>query len=277
MTLPVDFQFSQASLQDYVDCPRRFQLRYVQRQAWPAVEAEPALENERYLQQGAVFHRLVHQHVLGIPAQRLSATVQDDDLRRWWRHYLDSGPVGLPKLRHPEVVLSAPLAGYRLLAQLDLVAVEPGRQAVILDWKTSRRRPQRRWLADRLQTRVYPFLLIQAGTQLNGGQPLRPEQVEMIYWFADFPTEPERFVYEMARFEADRAYLASLIGEITDVLERGDLPLTAQERRCRYCVYRSLCQRGVGAGRLDEGEEESDAEEGLDLMIDLEQIGEIEY
>ena len=278
MTLPVDFQFSQGSLQDYVDCPRRFQLRYVQRQAWPAVEVEPALENERYLQQGAAFHRLVHQHLLGVPVGRLSATVQDDDLRRWWRSYLESGPVDLPETRHPEVVLSAPLAGYRLLAQLDLVAIEPGRRAVIVDWKTSRRRPQRRWLADRLQTKVYPFLLVQAGAQLNGGQPLRPEQVGMVYWFADFPAEPERFVYEMARYEADRAYLESLIGEIVDVLGRGgDLPLTAQERRCRYCVYRSLCQRGVGAGRLDEHEDELAAEEGLDLAIDFEQIGEIEY
>ncbi|MCP4541151.1 MAG: PD-(D/E)XK nuclease family protein, partial [Chloroflexi bacterium] len=66
MTLPADFQFSQASLQDYVDCPRRFQLRYVLRVAWPAPEAEPVLENERYLQQGAAFHRLVHQHALGL-------------------------------------------------------------------------------------------------------------------------------------------------------------------------------------------------------------------
>ena len=42
--LPADFHFSQGSLQDYVDCPRRFQLRYMMKLAWPAVEAEPAVE-----------------------------------------------------------------------------------------------------------------------------------------------------------------------------------------------------------------------------------------
>jgi hypothetical protein len=48
--LPLDFQFSQGSLQDYVDCRRRFQLRYLDQLAWPAVEAEPLLEHEqRYL------------------------------------------------------------------------------------------------------------------------------------------------------------------------------------------------------------------------------------
>ena len=38
--LPPDFHFSQRSLQDYVDCRRRFQLRYLQHLAWPAVEAK---------------------------------------------------------------------------------------------------------------------------------------------------------------------------------------------------------------------------------------------
>ena len=46
MTLPPTFQFSQNSLQDYVDCPRRFQLRYLLRQPWPAVESEPLSEYE---------------------------------------------------------------------------------------------------------------------------------------------------------------------------------------------------------------------------------------
>ena len=45
--LPGSFIFSQSSLQYYFDCPRRFQLRYIEHLAWPAVETEPVLENER--------------------------------------------------------------------------------------------------------------------------------------------------------------------------------------------------------------------------------------
>ena len=61
MTLPADFQFSQGSLQDYADCPRRFQLGYILRLAWPAVEAEPVLESERRQLQGQAFHlSLIH-------------------------------------------------------------------------------------------------------------------------------------------------------------------------------------------------------------------------
>ena len=57
--LDPEFEFSQGSLQDYVDCQRRFQLRYVERQAWPAVEAEPFLEREEHSEQGRRFHRLI--------------------------------------------------------------------------------------------------------------------------------------------------------------------------------------------------------------------------
>jgi len=305
MTLPTDFQFSQGSLQDYVDCPRRFQLRYIQRLAWPAVEAEPPLENERHLQQGAAFHRLVHQHVLGLSPERLSGTITDEDLSRWWHNYLESAPADLAKWRYPEVVLSAPVSGHRLVAKYDLIALmaEGLRSSLILEWKTSRKRPQRKWLAERLQTRVYPYLLVRAGSHLleigegelevEDWRPFfQPEQVEMVYWFANFPQDPERFPYDAAQYEVDGAYLASLIEEIKELalspvlspveglskgLGDGDFPLTTQERRCRYCPYRSLCQRGVRAGTFDEAEDDMTPEDLSQLDFDFEQVAEIEF
>ena len=70
--LPADFQFSQGSLQDFVYCRRRFQLRYLMQLAWPAVAAEPADEHDIQLRQGEAFHHLVHQHMLGLPIEQLS-------------------------------------------------------------------------------------------------------------------------------------------------------------------------------------------------------------
>jgi hypothetical protein len=312
MTLPTDFQFSQGSLQDYVDCPRRFQLRYIQRLAWPAVEAEPPLENERHLQQGAAFHRLVHQHVLGLSPERLSSTITDEELGRWWHNYLESALADPSASLYPEVVLSAPVSGHRLVAKYDLIALmgssglgrspsttlrtgpspieglspSPIEKAVILEWKTSRKRPQRKWLAERLQTRVYPYLLVRAGSHLleigDGGlemgdwRPFQPEQMEMVYWFANFPQDPERFPYDATQYEADDYYLASLIEKIKD-LGDDDFPLTTQERRCRYCPYRSLCQRGVRAGSFDEMEDELEWGDDFEVVLDFEQIAEIEY
>ena len=278
MTLPTDFRFSQGSLQDYVDCPHRFYLRYVQRVAWPAIDVEPVLEREHYLQQGAAFHRLVHRHALGVPAARLAAASSDVDLRRWWRNYLESGPADLPAERFPEIVLSAPLADYRLLARYDLVAVDPGPRAVIVDWKTSRQRTRRQVLEQRLQTRVYPYLLVQAGAELNASRPLAPEQVEMIYWFADSPADPERFTYDRSKHAADGAFLMGLIEEIAGLSDEAFV-LTPDEKHCRYCRYRSLCRRGVAAAQITEEEDENlePEEDLLDISLDMEQIVEIRY
>ena len=294
MTLPVDLQFSQASLQDYIDCQRRFQLRYLLRLAWPAVEAEPALENERHLQLGAEFHRLVQQHLLGLPVERLSIQAGSRDLGRWWGDYLEYAPsipgLGAPSNRKafPEVTLAASLNGYRLLAKYDAIVLAPDgpeKQAFILDWKTSRVRPKRAWLAARLQTRLYPYLLVRGGAHLNQATLFRPEQVEMIYWFANFPSQPERFAYSESEFLENQSYLAGLLEKISSLGE-DEFLLTARLERCRFCTYRSLCDRGVHAGDLraleDEGDfllstEEETGDIRPDLDLDFEHIAEIEF
>jgi hypothetical protein len=122
MSLPKNFQFSQGSLQDYADCPRRFQLKYIEQLVWPAVEAEPALENEHYLQQGAAFHRLAQQHLIGVSAEKLTPIAeQDANLARWWENFLASlknleGLGNLPGLGlYPEFSLSAPIGEFRIV------------------------------------------------------------------------------------------------------------------------------------------------------------------
>lgn len=281
MSLPNDFQFSQSSLQDFVDCARRFQLRYVLQRKWPAVEADPVQEYERHMRLGAIFHKMIQQHLMGVPAERLTASTNaadggDELLRVWWANYLQQGLADLPMQHHPELTLTAPLGAYRLIAKYDLLALDPGQRAVIVDWKTSQRKPNRERLKTHLQTVVYRYVLVQAGGQLNGGQPLAPEQVEMVYWFAQHPQQPERFPYDAAQFKADEAYLLALVA---DIASRGadDFPLTPDERRCFFCTYRSLCDRGKTAGNFLEMENLDEGENGFDFDFDFDQIAEIEF
>ncbi|OFW62569.1 MAG: hypothetical protein A2Y74_05520, partial [Actinobacteria bacterium RBG_13_63_9] len=229
MPLPSDFQFSQGSLQDFADCPCRFYLRYVKGLSWPAVEAEPALEHEQHLEQGADFHQLIHRHVLGVSTEQLSTVISEANLRQWWLNFLEQGPDDLPGRHFPEIVLSAPLAGHRLMAKYDLLAVDPSARGVILDWKTYHQRRSREWLAGRLQTRVYPYLLARAGSHLNDGRAFEPSAVEMIYWFANFPDRPERFPYGTERYREDETYLSSLIEEIK-ALSDAEFELTDDDR-----------------------------------------------
>lgn len=277
MPLSPDFTFTQSSLQDYVDCARRFELRYIERQRWPAVEAEPVLEHERHMQQGADFHRLVQQHLSGIPAEKLAPLVREEPLARWWTAYLNHG-LDLPAARTPETALSAPLGEYRLLAKYDLLAVEPGERLVIVDWKTAQRRPRRDRVAARLQSWVYPYVLVEAGAHLNGGQPVAPEQVTMIYWYAEAPGEPHVFAYDSEQHARDRAQLSALIAEI---VARTEFPLTGETRRCAFCTYRSLCDRGSGAGEIDAFDEDAfmvdDAGDAPGPDLDFDQVAEVAF
>ena len=127
MVLPANFRYSQASLQDYTDCPRRFQLRYVLDIRWPAAHQGPVLEWERRARRGAAFHRLIHQHITGIPAEALDTAARESGLWDWWQAYLTRPPRDLPASVHrPELRLSTPLGNYRLGARYDLLALEPG-------------------------------------------------------------------------------------------------------------------------------------------------------
>ena len=269
---------SQSSLQDFVDCPRRFELRYLKKLNYPAAETEPILENEKHMQEGAQFHRLVHEHLLGMPVEKLHLLANTPKLRRWFENYLNADLRLADYTLHPEFTLSAPLGNLRLVAKYDLVAVQKNEgtrgasQVIILDWKTYRRRPRDEWLATRLQTRVYRSLLVQSGAYLNEGVPFKPEQLEMIYWFADFPNEPARFKYDATLFNRDWDTLAKLTEEIVSAAE---YPKTEELIRCSYCPFRSYCERGSQAGAYEALESEMEAEELFD--IHFEQIGEIAF
>ena len=262
---------SQSSLQDYHDCPRRFELRYLQRLSYPAIETEPALDNEKHQQEGEYFHRLVQQHLIGIPAEQIGKLANTDNLQRWWSNFQDFGSLKDFRSLYPEITLSAPLGKFRLVAKYDLIAVGKD-QVTIFDWKTYRKRPKNEWLHIRWQTRVYRALLVQAGAHLNGNNPFTPDQIEMIYWFADFPAEPARFVYKADQYKRDWDALTKIADEI---ISTSDFPKTDEVSKCSYCPYRSYCNRGIRAGDAADAELETEAEELFD--INFEQIGEIAF
>ncbi len=315
MALAHDFQFSQSSLQDFLDCKRRFQLRYLLKVAWPAQTQQ--IENERAMQQGAQFHRLIQQHLLGIPAARLdsfvaaaeSISAEAGQFGQWWQNYLQFA-ANLPledgaAAFYPEAVLSAPLNAattppqpYRLLAKYDLLLILPTqsaekRRAVIYDWKTSQKPSTRQRLLERMQTRLYLYLLARAGgrflTPPRQEAQIPPEQIEMIYWFAGEPQAPEHIPYSRAQYARDETEMRRLITEIVQLSEAENanqaalsgqavFPLTTDARRCQFCTYRSLCGRpGAENEQGDAQDDEESSAFASASEFDFEQIAEIAF
>jgi len=285
MTLPKGFLFNQSNLQDYIDCQRRFQLRYMFHQAWPAVEAEPFLEYERMMDQGSRFHKIMRQHLTGIPETQIEKSlVNDEVVGVWWRNYKHSLKDGILELiiqnenKHfEELTLSTPLGEFRLVAKYDLLVIQPDGKLHIVDWKTSLNHPKRKWLSDRMQTHVYPFLLTRAAAALTGVGPADPGQIEMIYWFTNHPDQPERFGYNSSAYEADDRYLGNLSTTINQKSEP-IFPLTPDVKHCLFCVYRSLCDRGEKPGEMHQLEEWQESwPSSEEVSLDYDQIGEIEF
>jgi hypothetical protein len=294
MTLPEGFQFNQGNLQDYLDCQRRFQLRHMLHVAWPSLVSQPASATENYFQRGTTFHYLVRQQLSGVPIELLTASIhskpnqEENELITWWENYLSNlenpselGAFLNPDLsqeihRFPEVTLTAPLAGYRVVAKYDLVTLTPTGTAIILDWKTNRNRPLRHWQQERVQTRIYPYILVKAGKDLNRGTSLQPEHIELRYWFANYPAQPEIFFYSPEQLLTDEAYLSDLIHQIDQKADL-DFHLTRNIEHCRYCVYRSLCDRGASAGTLDAYESQDLDEVSETVIPEIQHIDEIEF
>ncbi len=281
MELTPDFQFSQASLQDLSDCHRRFFLRYIRRLAWPAVESQPIQENETRQQQGTAFHRMVQQYFLGIPEQRLSELNLEEPLQGWWQNFLrfkrQLPALGSPDAKiYPECTLTTSVAGVRLVAKFDLVVIQ-GRKVSIYDWKTARHQPKRDWLQRRLQSLVYPYVMFRSGGYLaKDRQPFSPEEINLTYWFVEFPDHPENFNYSRQQMETESAYLESQVKLVKSKLAEDEtsFPLTPDEKTCTLCTFRSLCNRGARAG---ENESLDEAIDLSGLVIDPDQIAEIEF
>jgi hypothetical protein len=299
--LPADFSFSQSSLQAYADCQRRFWLTYVERLPWPAVEASPVQEHELLMRLGAQFHLLVQRAEIGLDHDLLTHRLPAP-LDGWFAAYQNARPADLPRAGEPGVRteveriltvrfplttdenLSAPNAAVKLTAKYDLIAADAEGRVIIVDWKTGRRRPEPALLRDRLQTKVYLYVLVEAAPALGWGV-ITPEQVEMRYWFTASPHQPMTFHYDSAQHAANGRDLRRLLIQLTAGRTVADFPLVVdtdanRARLCRYCAYRSRCNRGVLPGRLDELDdldEMATSSAPLGLDFDLDDISEVAF
>lgn len=254
--LPDTFAFSQSSLQAYEDCPRRFWLAYVEQLPWPAIEASPVQEYEQLMRLGSNFHLLIQRAEIGMDPELLAFGLEQP-LAGWFDAYRRHRPADLPKsFIETERVLTLALGNYRLAAKFDLIAAEADGRVVIIDWKTSRQRTEPGTLRRRMQTLIYPYVLVEASAGLPWG-PVQPEQVEMRYWFTAAPGQPVVFRYDRAQHDATHAQVQHLASTILAGRSEADFPKTPdteinRKRFCGYCIYRSRCNRGVTAGDLTE-------------------------
>ncbi len=256
MIFPSGFHFSQSSLQDYINCPRRFLLRYVKKLEWPAPITEPIEEREKHLNNGRSFHLLIQQYLAGLDPVRLENSIHDPDLKKWWNNFMLNHPLADKKGTFlTEQLFTTWVNTWPLDAKYDLLVLHP-EQAMILDWKTNQYPPKPKSFLQAIQTQVYLYVLCQVWPSFYG-HSTRPAytQLSMKYWFANFPQETITIQYSEDLHHAFEERLKNLIQSISQS-EESDFVATDDQRKCILCEYRSWCERGIYAGAWNEQAEE---------------------
>ena len=275
MPIRSDFIFSTQKLQDYVDCPRRFELRYLQDMPWPALESEPYLAHEEHIQLGKQFHQLAQQLIIGIPSKQLQTQTMHPVLEQWWLNLLDFYPSVKDNHLLAEVKIGAAISEFRAIAVYDVLIIKEDASITILDWKTgaTNKRPSSQSIRNRIQSKLYPLIYILANKNLLNQIKQKENMLQMMYWFPHFPSQPEVISYTYLAYENDLAEISKHIQEI-DALTGKSFSLTVDKSHCKYCVYRSFCDRGISAGDFqDLLDVQETAQEDINLDFDhLEEI-----
>lgn len=264
------FRFSQSSLAAFAACRRRFFLRYVRRLPWPAAP-QTSDPWETALERGRRFHEWIQQEALGLEMEEIVAACGDSLLQKWWWNFRHRPPQGIPAGQiFSEVELEAPMGDFRLLARFDRVVLGIRGGIVAIDWKTGERRPEGREYLESWQTRVYRYVLVEAGKVLRQDQKVEPEEIRLVYWHAQYPEILSSIPYSHEEHQAVGQTLASTIAEIAVLSGEADFPLTGELEECRRCRFCAYCGRAI-APILEEVEwvaEEQEAEE--DQLSELE-------
>lgn len=239
---------SATSIQDFEACKRRFQLRYLINQPWPAVKAEPLHDIELHARRGTQFHLALQRYFSGIHPDILSSMIDDVIVKQWWDTFQSSQPVPRkPTCRIlPECSIVCEVHNYRLRAVIDLLVLDSDDNSItIFDWKTTRRMPDAANYRSAIQTSVYQYVAaVSAPTFFPAFDAL--DRLKMVYWFPAYPDNTISLTYSEAAHQRNTAWLSDQIATIdhrTKTETAGEWDKTSDLTHCRHCNYRSLCER----------------------------------
>ncbi len=239
-------------LSTFLTCQRQFQLRYVDRLAWPDSIVDQQIEQSRLL--GEKYHQLIHRFLLGIEVEPIS----DDDpkLALWlkrFRIWSKSIPAGN---RLVELNLTVPIGSHFLTGRLDLLIVGDD-EAHIFDWKTAIQPPSQETLWQDMQTRFYLALAAEGGEALN--LKLEPDKISLTYWYPHEPPTQVRLEYSRERHRENWGILMDLVAGIEWLMhQEASWPKTINLDNCRRCPYQIICDRQVGSLDLADWEQNKD-------------------
>lgn len=237
------FELSASRLGTALNCRRQYYYQYVNRLDWPESFDDDFQLVEEFTRLGRDFHLAIQRVLQGILTIDEAIRLNTGDVGVWltrWKRM-----VVLPKNGEifSELALSSLHGDFLWRGTLDLL-VRDGDRIHIYDWKTSRHQTNRAKLESMPQTRLYRALFVENAAALFGMDRSCVDQIKMTYWYTNFPEQPITISYSERAYQADVAW----ISEIAETLRseaKEDYPLTLQLQKCKYCRYRTHCNRAI--------------------------------
>ena len=253
---------SRSKLAAFLTCQRQFQLRFMERIAWPTLPLSQQVETA--VTHGKQFHQLIEQHYLGLPI-----ATHNPALGHWWTQFKNQAPALPEGEKLIETTLTIPITTpqstrrtYLLNGRFDLLIIgqhsDGAPFAHIFDWKTGKPRTaadlQRDW-----QTRLYLAMLTEGGSALlpKTSQPLLPTNIQFTYWYVEAPEQPQTIRYTQSLHAKNWADLQTIVNQIDGLDDEQIWPLTDARDSCQQCAYQIICQRqtsGTAVSLFDEDE-----------------------
>lgn len=264
---------SQGQLKFFETCPRQYQYF----ETLPVLREPDLNESAEW---GKRFHRLMQQQALGLPIEVMAPADQEmmasvEALRGEAPHLFESDLVGKAEAgqqRLSEFQQTLEFKGYLLTVIYDLLLLTAD-TGQIIDWKTYLKPPQKNWLWQDWQTRLYLYVL----SETSG---LSPNQISMVYWFVrskdpqtqKLKLESYELTYSDSLHHQTETDLLALTDRLTE-LRRNTMifPKVALSKGvCERCPFAFRCQRLP----LNDGEHSEDSMRTLNdqlingLMLD---------
>lgn len=255
--------FSQSALAIFNKCQRRFRYRYLDGLYWPA-EWGMNEKLKKDLEQGRKFHLLAERYYSKTLAE--TALSPTDRLQAWLNRLKNF--TAAKNVVSAEQELRLQEDNLKLLAKYDLLKYDPvGKKFVIYDWKTDKKSPADKNLADSMQSRFYLYLLTEAAYNYFAADYQLHNLPRLVYWNPRYPTAELVIDYKEDKFKEDQQYFKNLIKEI---MKAEEFELTDDLNKCRFCEYRPIC-------RSKKPEFQEVVEEDLELDLNWESIEELEF
>jgi len=245
---------SASALATYQVCPLRFRYRYIDNLYWTRLWSAPP-EERLVVERGQNFHLMARRYYAGLDPAQVEDPVEQRELDHWLSLLQSFLPRTFDRSFFPELELRLNRPDLRLVAKFDLVVVDPDGKAMIFDWKTERKLPNKSYLAKAPQTLVYRYMLCTAGGQYSPRGRFRPDEISMVYWNPMYPHRWHRLEYTEAQYQRDEHYLQQQIAQILRT-PRDMFLATTDEGACRRCEFQMICH-GRRAEQLDLDDEES--------------------